>query len=233
MNDWEFTNGRRANRRPVVLGGSAFTSVNVFGRVDSQNPTTSYGGVGHTPVARKVVYPSGGGTDYEQEGFIVFPSGLTTSHLAFIGLSAPALAHGSMKTRLEAYANGSGGWANPWQAHFRFYGVTSWGGHGTLPSDPNPINWNNKGDVVLTPDTGASAFWGSIRANEGSFQSFNPIFEISYNAIAVYGVPASILGIWFKVYSVTAPGFSVPASGDFYSAAFEINPSGAPGYIKA
>jgi len=213
-------------------GGQAFTAVNVYGRVDSDSPTASFGGVGFTPVARKVVYPSGGGTEYEQEGFIVFPSPVTATYLAFIGSNPVNLAHNAIITELDAYSNGVGVGSYIWRAFFRVYGVTSWGGHGTLPSDPSPINWNNKGDIVLTDAT----FCGSVRAVANAYDPSatlvqdNPTHSI--NALAVQGATrTTLLGLWFKLDTIVAPGFPAPTSGDYYSAKLSINSTGSPGFI--
>lgn len=221
--------GRPLARPATNMTGASFTAVNVFGRVDSDSAGSSFGGVGFTPVARKVVYPSGGGTDYEQQGFVVFPGAVTCSYLAFVGGNPVDLSHSAWTSELDAYANGAGG-VGAWRAFFRIYGVTSWGGHGTLPTDPNPITWANKGDVVLT----TSAFCGGVRPVANAFGS--PVQDSpshSINALAVQGSPSTILGLWFKIDTITAPGFSVPTSGDYYSAKLSFNPTGSPGYLKA
>lgn len=216
--------------RPAAsVAGGTFSAVNTYGRVDSASPTSSAGGTGFTPIARKVVYPSGGGTNYEQEGFVVFSGAVACSYLAFLGTNPVDLSHAAWTTELDAYANGAGG-VGGWRAFFRIYGVTSWGGHGTVPSDPNPINWNNKADVTLT----TSAFCGSVRAVANPFGS--PVQDSpshSVNALAVQGTASTILGLWFKLDTVTAPGFSAPSSGDYYSAKLSFNPTGSPGFIHA
>jgi len=229
----ERARGGRTLVRPSG-GGQAFTAVNVYGRVDSDSPTSSFGGVGFTPVARKIVYPSGGGTDYEQEGFVVFPGPVTATYLAFIGSNPVNLAHNAVTTELDAYSNGAGVGSYIWRAFFRVYGVTSWGGHGTLPTDPSPINWNNKGDIVLTDST----FCGSVRAVANAYDPSatlvqdNPTHSI--NALAVQGATrTTLLGLWIKIDSVVAPGFPAPTSGDYYSAKLSINPTGSPGIIAA
>lgn len=226
----ERARGGRTLVRPTG-GGQAFTAVNVFGRVDSDSPTSSFGGVGFSPIARKVVYPSGGGTSYEQEGFVVFSSPVAASYLAFIVSNPVNLAHNGIITELDVYANGPGVGSFIWRAFFRVYGVASWGGHGTLPSEPNPINWNNKGDIVLT----TSAFCGSVRAAANAYDPSaglvqdNPTHSI--NALAVQGTRATILGLWFKLDTLVAPAFVTPTSGDYYSAKLSINPTGSPGFI--
>lgn len=226
----ERARGGRTLVRPAG-GALAFTPVNVYGRVDSDSPTSSFGGVGFTPIARKVVYPSGGGTDYEQEGFVVFPSPVTASYLAFIGSNPVNLSHNAITTELDAYSNGVGTATFSWRAFFRLYGVTSWGGHGTLPSDPSPINWNNKGDVVLT----SSVFCGSVRSvaygHDPSAALVQDAPTHSINAIAVQGTRSTIVGLWFKLDTLVAPGFSAPTSGDYYSAKLSINPTGSPGFV--